>query len=229
MISAELIRNAFGQQLEAYISPFELNVKPSYEVGRDFFRTFCKHKIAGYRSDEITSIADLLNIIHAKDIAFVSNFIMRSIEHINSSNALQLLKTSSQIIFRVKGKGGKLYYMQRFSVVNGISNGKLTSNFAYLKDVSWMRPHPGSWKLFGKDAALFDFNIPEVCEFKEVLTSREVEVLRLLARGFPARDIAEALFISVHTVKTHRKNMLKKIDASNTPQLIDLAKDMNLI
>ncbi|RDI64401.1 LuxR family two component transcriptional regulator [Nocardia pseudobrasiliensis] len=47
------------------------------------------------------------------------------------------------------------------------------------------------------------------------LTPRELEVLRLLARGYTYREIAESLFISVKTVETHASNVLRKTQQSN--------------
>lgn len=47
------------------------------------------------------------------------------------------------------------------------------------------------------------------------LTPRELEVLRLLARGYTYREIAENLFISVKTVETHASNVLRKTQQSN--------------
>lgn len=47
------------------------------------------------------------------------------------------------------------------------------------------------------------------------LTPRELEVLRLLARGYTYREIAEELFISVKTVETHASNVLRKTQQSN--------------
>ncbi|WP_132993961.1 LuxR C-terminal-related transcriptional regulator [Gordonia zhaorongruii] len=47
------------------------------------------------------------------------------------------------------------------------------------------------------------------------LTKRELEVLRLLARGYTYREIAEELFISVKTVETHASNVLRKTQQSN--------------
>ena len=52
---------------------------------------------------------------------------------------------------------------------------------------------------------------PEV----ESLTPREKEVLRLLARGYTYKEIAEELFISVKTVETHASNVLRKTQQSN--------------
>ena len=47
------------------------------------------------------------------------------------------------------------------------------------------------------------------------LTRREMEVLRLLARGYTYREIAEELFISIKTVETHASNVLRKTQQSN--------------
>lgn len=53
------------------------------------------------------------------------------------------------------------------------------------------------------------------------LTSREREVLALKAQGKTNKDIAEELFLSEHTVNTHMKNVLSKLDAKNTVEAID--------
>ncbi|MGW8122637.1 response regulator [Roseivirga echinicomitans] len=55
------------------------------------------------------------------------------------------------------------------------------------------------------------------------LGNREVEIIKLLAEGFTSSQIAEKLFISENTVKTHRKNILKKTDLHNTSELIQFA------
>jgi DNA-binding NarL/FixJ family response regulator len=53
------------------------------------------------------------------------------------------------------------------------------------------------------------------------LTDREKEVIRLLAKGYSSRLIAEELFITEHTVNTHRKRMLRKYGCNTTTALID--------
>lgn len=64
---------------------------------------------------------------------------------------------------------------------------------------------------------------------KGVLTNREVEILRLITKEFNSRQIAEILFISEHTVETHRKNIFKKTGASNLVGLVKYAYANNLI
>ena len=51
------------------------------------------------------------------------------------------------------------------------------------------------------------------------LTKRELEVLRLLARGYTYKEIAQRLFISVKTVETHASSILRKTQTSNRHQL----------
>jgi DNA-binding NarL/FixJ family response regulator len=63
----------------------------------------------------------------------------------------------------------------------------------------------------------------------EHFSDRELEILRLLAKGKNSYEIAEQLFITLNTVKTHRRNMLRKLNASNTSQLLKIGFDNNLI
>ncbi|HRE37898.1 MAG TPA: response regulator transcription factor [Chitinophagaceae bacterium] len=62
-----------------------------------------------------------------------------------------------------------------------------------------------------------------------VLSSREKEVLLLIADGFTNPQIAEKLFISLHTVDSHRKNLLTKFGVNNTAGLIKLATRFNMV
>lgn len=50
---------------------------------------------------------------------------------------------------------------------------------------------------------------------RETLTATEREVLRLIAAGHPAKDIAELRHSSVHTIVTHKKNIFRKIEVNN--------------
>lgn len=61
------------------------------------------------------------------------------------------------------------------------------------------------------------------------LSARELEVLDLLSKGFTNKHIAEALFISASTVKTHTLNIYLKLEAENRTQAIVKAKEFGLI
>ena len=62
----------------------------------------------------------------------------------------------------------------------------------------------------------------------ELLTTREHQVLDLLATGKPNKTIAERLEISEHTVRTHLFNIREKVDADNRSQLILFARQHGL-
>jgi DNA-binding NarL/FixJ family response regulator len=61
------------------------------------------------------------------------------------------------------------------------------------------------------------------------LTSREKEILTLIAEGFTNPQIAEKIFLSPFTVDSHRKNLLAKLGVKNTATLIKLAVEKKLI
>ena len=63
----------------------------------------------------------------------------------------------------------------------------------------------------------------------DLLTNREREVLRLLARGYAYKEIASELFISVKTVETHVSSVLRKLQMSNRYELSRWAVDRRLI
>ncbi|MFV0606089.1 MAG: response regulator [Niabella sp.] len=76
-----------------------------------------------------------------------------------------------------------------------------------------------------------NMNLSEQKELKNIpiLTSRERDVLLLIAEGFSNPQIAEKLFISPHTVDSHRKNLLTKFDTNNTASLIRIATKNGLL
>lgn len=63
----------------------------------------------------------------------------------------------------------------------------------------------------------------------KLLTDREREILKLIAKEYTNKNIAEELFISERTVETHRKNIFKKTGTNNLVGLIKFAYANNLI
>jgi ATP/maltotriose-dependent transcriptional regulator MalT len=61
------------------------------------------------------------------------------------------------------------------------------------------------------------------------LSSREVEVLQLMAEGLSNAEIADRLFISLNTVKTHSARLFEKLDVKRRTQAVEKAKRLNMI
>jgi DNA-binding NarL/FixJ family response regulator len=63
----------------------------------------------------------------------------------------------------------------------------------------------------------------------ETLSEREVEVLRLMAKGAANKEIAAALFISESTVKTHIANIFQKLDVNDRTEAVTTALQKGII
>jgi len=61
------------------------------------------------------------------------------------------------------------------------------------------------------------------------ITPRELEILELIAAGLSNREIAEKLFVSENTVKTHSSRLFDKLSAKRRTQAVQLGKGLGLI
>ncbi|MDQ3551852.1 MAG: response regulator transcription factor, partial [Bacteroidota bacterium] len=73
------------------------------------------------------------------------------------------------------------------------------------------------------------FTINEVQKQKLGLSNREIEVLQLMAAGFSNQEIADQLFVSVNTIKTHSSNVFEKLDVKRRTQAVEKAKQLRLL
>lgn len=69
---------------------------------------------------------------------------------------------------------------------------------------------------------------PEAIAASE-LSKRELEVLQLMAAGLSNQEIAEKLFVSLNTVKTHASKVMEKLDVNRRTQAIEKARQQRLI
>lgn len=72
-------------------------------------------------------------------------------------------------------------------------------------------------------------NHDHIRELHEDLTGRERDILRLLAKGYDNQTIADELFISLKTVKTHVSNILSKLDVDDRTQAVVYAFKHHLV
>lgn len=61
------------------------------------------------------------------------------------------------------------------------------------------------------------------------ITKRELEILALIAQGMSNREIAEKLFVSENTVKTHSSRLFDKLSAKRRTQAVQIGKELGLI
>lgn len=61
------------------------------------------------------------------------------------------------------------------------------------------------------------------------LTNRELEILNLLSKGYTSREMGLKLFLSEETIKSHRKNLINKMNAKNSANLVRIAYEKQVI
>ena len=66
-------------------------------------------------------------------------------------------------------------------------------------------------------------------ESQDVLSDREIEVIKLAAEGLSNHEIMKKLYISLNTVKSHFKNINQKLDAHNRTQAVARARELKII
>jgi hypothetical protein len=72
----------------------------------------------------------------------------------------------------------------------------------------------------GDDLSYFRHPDDELLKTGNVFSKREFEIIRLIGKGLSSEHIAEQLFLSLHTINTHRRNILKKTGKETISELI---------
>lgn len=72
-------------------------------------------------------------------------------------------------------------------------------------------------------------NVPKIETVTISLSKREKEILRLIVLGYTNQQISSRLFISKNTTDTHRKNLLRKLNVTNTAGLVRIAYETNVL
>ncbi len=88
-------------------------------------------------------------------------------------------------------------------------------------DISWFGPIKHGYHFYsGKDSAYFRVPDRELIQTGCVFTDREYEILDLVRQGYDSKQIGKKLFLSTHTVDTHRRNLIKKSPNNSTSEMI---------
>jgi len=99
-----------------------------------------------------------------------------------------------------------------------------------ITNIDWYKMKKDRFHLYaGNDISLFRFPDRELLEIGPDLSNREFEIIRLIEAGLSSKEIADKLFLSVHTVNTHRSNILEKTGKSQISDLIYEFKEKGLL
>lgn len=135
--------------------------------------------------------------------------------------------------YRMRRKdGGITRVCQESTALKTNAEGHIVYFMAYVSDVThFKREGKQHLHLSGGDMThlIAIDNASGTTKSLTNLGKRELEIAGLLGKGLTSEQIAEKLFISVNTVNTHRQNMLRKLDLTDTTELLNFMRIYRLI
>jgi DNA-binding NarL/FixJ family response regulator len=98
---------------------------------------------------------------------------------------------------------------------------KTTFLFQVLTNIDWCQKLKNSFHYYvGNDLSYFRYPDEDLLKIQVPFSNREFEIIRLIESGLSSEQIADKIFLSVHTVNTHRRNILNKTGKSTMSELI---------
>lgn len=180
--------------------------------------------VLGYERQEV-DVPFLLGKIHLDDQSYFVKFENKVAEFFSSLNPEQIFNYKVSYDYRIQKKDGSyIRILQQVITIQIDKNKQVIKTFGVHTNISHLKPAGIPVLSFiGLNGAPSHINIDiknKLNTGKTLLTRREQEVLQLLAQGQTSDEISSLLFISKQTVDTHRKNLLRKTECSNTVELM---------
>lgn len=187
------------------------------------------YNVFGYDKQEMPSIDHLYEPILKRYTSQVIDYAQAALAWAFQDQHFDPRKTYVQYGFRIRHRSGKIKRVLKQGTLLREPDGRITHSFVTITDVSLFdsRSEP-TVNAFGPRAHLFDAEVPVIKMLGSELSAREIEILKLVARGRSSNQIAHELNLSKHTVDTHRRNMIRKMEVCNSIELINLAREMKL-
>lgn len=183
-------------------------------------------KLHGIRPSEVRHISDVLSLIHPDDMDFVVKAEERALAFIGSLSLEKALryKASYNHRFRTADGGYRLFNHQAL-VLSMDESKRIIKSINIHTDISHITTQNNhKWSAIGLagEPSYLNMDVWELAEddfTTKSLSKRELDVVRLIAKGLTTNQIADSLSISADTVKVHRKNILQKSGCANMAEL----------
>ncbi len=222
--------------------PIILRLEEVLEEGDQFFQVFdmgqMKFLFTSKRSLQMIGIApEELNPGHYAQLVHPDDE-----ERLGQARA-QVYKMEKEILKAQKGSGLTSYSLRMRNTSDGYSNllgqdymfyspipYKAVFMIQVVSNIDWWKRRTNSFHHYvGNDLSLFRFPDEELLQVNSVFSNRELEIIKLIESGLNSKEIAEKLFLSVHTVNTHRSNILNKSGKNHISGLIYELKEKGVL
>ncbi|MBH1959600.1 MAG: response regulator transcription factor [Flavobacteriia bacterium] len=183
-----------------------------------------------------THLGDIIGLIHPDDMTFVEEAELMTVEKIREIGFEHMMQLKSSYCFRLRMASGayEMFHHQSVHTLKSES-GHLLEAVNIHTNINHLAPRNNYHVLVSGIGGRNDFHQMRWAKRHndmaetQPLSKRELEIVALLAKGLNTRSISEKLYISQHTVKTHRKNILSKTQCKNSSELICLAFEQGYV
>lgn len=191
-------------------------------------------RVLGYKDAEV-DLPLIYNTWHPDDtptMARLTEFSGRALR--DTRPVVKPFEGSLMVDYRVRKANGQYIKVLRHTSVFEVheEDGRAISTFSMCKDISSIKSsnHIG-WQFSG--LAIDRMGLRHLNELRPHLqyrpTAREMDIIRLLAEGRSSKVIAADLNISLHTVNTHRRNLMERSGTRNAAELMHMAKEQGWV
>lgn len=173
----------------------------------------------------------LNQIMHPDDLAPTWRRVLQNWQYLLALAPLQRKEQKFNLRYRIVKPNGKiLHVLEQSSVLQQDDQGQVTHLLGVCSDISLLEKIEDDF-LAAKPIAARAKDLPTPANHvaQAILSKRELQIVKLIAAGYKSRDIAQKLFISFHTVNTHRQKMIEKTHSKNTGELIQFVMSRGLI
>ncbi|TRZ42160.1 LuxR C-terminal-related transcriptional regulator [Robertkochia solimangrovi] len=218
---AEIVSSVFslGPSYHYIIDFYDLNVS---KISAAF------ETIHGQSPDTIQTINDILLLIHPEDMDFVAEAEKNSFNLVKETIGIENItryKFSYNFRFKVADGGYRLFNHQSLVLTvddnnNFVKSLNIHTDISHLTSVNNKKV---SLIGIGDSSSFLNIDLSRSYANAPLVSPSEMKVLRLIYKGMSSKEIADQLCISIHTVRTHRKNMLEKCNCNSSTALINKA------
>lgn len=209
------------------VKPEVFNLKRYYFIMNAFnnkieFVSESIQQILGY-DPNVFSTEFLMTIIHPDDVHYCMESERIVIEFMDKLYFEDHYRFYSKYSYRVRKNSGEYVFVnQSYQAIEINEKGHMSRSLVF-HDVA-----EEGFKRKKNDLKIIDRlkNRPVHIENHYDLSKREIEILDLIFQGHSSKDIATLIFISEHTVNTHRRKILAKTNADN---FLELKQRLNMI
>ncbi|WP_114751359.1 LuxR C-terminal-related transcriptional regulator [Pleomorphovibrio marinus] len=183
----------------------------------------------GFEPGDIRGINDILALIHPNDLAMVSKAEEMSFAFMRFHIGMEKIKSykfSYNFRFR-NATGGYDFYNHQSLVLSTDEHNNFVKALNIHTNISHLtNKNTYTYSIIGFNGLPSFLNLPIFAEENNRdmclnnFSKREIEIIKMIANGVSSRGIADRLFVSLETIKSHRKNIFRKAGCSTAAELV---------